>query len=88
MDKQAISLTCFIFLSVVGSICAMLPSGGADVSSSRNASYVAKNRTNIIKDSVVSGLHGISDNAPEAFNASLNFDFKAEQRHLELASLW
>ncbi len=66
----------------------MLPSGGADVSSSRNASYVAKNRTNIIKDSVVSGLHGISDNAPEAFNASLNFDFKAEQRHLELASLW
>lgn len=67
----------------------MLPSGGADVSSSRtHTSYVAKNRTNVIKDSVVSGLHGISANPPEAFNTSLKFDFKAEQRHLELASLW
>ena len=82
MDKQAISLTCFIFLSLVGSICAMLPSGGADVSSSRGRSaYMAKNQTNAIKDSVVSGLHGVSGNVPDVFNASLNFDFKAEQRH-------
>ena len=83
MDKQAISLTCFIFLSLVGSICDMLPTGGADVSLSRGLSaYMAKNQTNAIKDSVGSGLHGVSGYMPDVLNDSLNFDFKAEQRHL------
>ena len=48
------------------------------------SAYMAKNQTNAIKDSVASGLHGVSGNMPDVFNASLNFDFKAEQRH----SLW